>query len=77
MDFRGEKRSRDTHESKTDKDALLFKKSKGTAAKPSYMGHLLTENRHSLGVDAQVTRQVLQSGRPPLAWPLRSVVRIA
>ena len=29
VDFHGEKRSRDTHESKTDKDALLFKKSKG------------------------------------------------
>ena len=35
LDFHGEKRSRDTHESKTDKDALLFKKSKGTAAKLS------------------------------------------
>ena len=56
VDFHGEKRSRDTHESKTDKDALLFKKSKGTAAKLSYMGHLLMENRHGLVVDAQVTQ---------------------
>ena len=56
VDFRGEKRSRDTHESKTDKDALLFKKSKGTAAKLSYMGHLLMENRHGLVVDSQVTQ---------------------
>jgi len=32
VDFHGEKRGRDTHEPKTDRDALLFKKSKGTAA---------------------------------------------
>jgi len=55
VDFRGEKRSRETHESKTDPDALLFKKSKGTTAKLSYMGHLLMENSHGLVVDAQVT----------------------
>ena len=46
VDFRGEKRRRQTHESKTDPDALLFSKSKGTTAKLSYMGHLLMENRH-------------------------------
>ena len=56
VDFRGEKRSRDTHESKTDPDALLFRKSKGTTAKLSYMGHLLMENRHGLVVDARVTQ---------------------
>jgi IS5 family transposase len=56
VDFHGETRSRDTHESTTDKDALLFKKSKGTAARLSYMGHLLMENHHGLVVDAQVTR---------------------
>ncbi|MEJ2645812.1 MAG: IS5 family transposase [Gammaproteobacteria bacterium] len=56
VDFHGEKRSRDTHESKTDKDALLLKKSKGTAAKLSYMGHILMENRHGLVVSAQVTQ---------------------
>jgi transposase len=56
VDFHGEKRSRDTHESRTDKDALLFRKSQGTAAKLSYMGHLLMENRHGLAVDAQVSQ---------------------
>ena len=45
VDFHGEKRSRDTHESKTDPDAYLFKKSKGSASKLAYMGHLLMENR--------------------------------
>jgi transposase len=56
VDFRGEMRSRDTHESKTDKEALLYKKSQGTAAKLSYLGHVLMENRHGLVVDAQVTQ---------------------
>ncbi len=56
VDFHGEKRSRDTHESKTDKDALLFKKSKGVGAKLAYLGHLLMENRHGLVVDACITQ---------------------
>jgi len=56
IDFKGEKRSRDTHESKTDPDAYSFKKSQYTASKPSYMGHLLMENRNGLVVDAQVTQ---------------------
>ncbi|MDT8442613.1 MAG: IS5 family transposase [Desulfuromonadales bacterium] len=56
VDFRGETRSRDTHESKTDPDALLFKKSKGTAAKLAYMGHVVMENRHGLVVGATVTQ---------------------
>ena len=56
VDFRGQKRSRDTHESKTDKDAYLYKKSEGTAAKLSYLGHILMENRNGLVTDAQVTQ---------------------
>ena len=38
VNFHGDKRSREMHESKTCKDAYLFKKSKGVAAKLSYMG---------------------------------------
>ena len=56
VDFHGEKRSRDTHESKTDKDAYLFKKSKGAEARLAYLGHILMENRHGLVVDAKVTQ---------------------
>jgi len=56
VDFHGEKRSRDTHESKTDKEAYLFKKSKGAEAKLAYLGHILMENRHGLVVDARVTQ---------------------
>ena len=56
VDFRGEKRCRETHESKTDPDARLFKKSAGTTAKLSYMGHVLMENRNGLVVQAKVTQ---------------------
>ncbi len=54
-DFHGEKRSNETHASTTDPEARLYRKSKGKEAKLSYMGHLMTENRHALIVDARLT----------------------
>jgi transposase len=55
VNFRGEERSNDTHESSTDPEVRLFEKSKCQEAKLGYLGHLLTENRHGLAVDACVT----------------------
>lgn len=55
VDFHGEKRSNETHRSTTDPDARLYKKSKGSEAKMSYLGHALMENRHGLLVDTMVT----------------------
>jgi len=52
---RGRKLLRDTHESKTDPEARLFKRSGAAEARPSYLGHVLTENRHGLVVEAMVT----------------------
>src|SRR5881409_1643609 len=46
VDFHGEKRSNDTHESTTDADARLARKGNGKEAKLSYQGNLLTENRN-------------------------------
>ena len=54
VDFRGERRTNDTHRSRTDPDARLAK-IKGKEAKLSYRGHLLTENRHGLIVDCTLT----------------------
>jgi transposase len=54
-DFRGEKRSNATHESKTDPDARLYKKSEGSASELCFMGHVLMENRNGLVVDSGVT----------------------
>ena len=55
VDFHGEKRSNDTHQSTTDRQARLYKKSAGSEAKLSYLGHVLAENRNGLVVRAQVT----------------------
>jgi hypothetical protein len=55
VDFHGQRRRNDTHQSTTDPEARLAKKSHGTAAKPSYAGHLLMENRNGLVVDAALT----------------------
>jgi transposase len=52
--FKGEKRSNDTHESKTDADARLYRKG-GTASELRYMGHTLSDNRHGLVANAVVT----------------------
>ena len=54
VDFRGERRSNDTHCSTTDPDARLAR-IKGKEAKLSYRGHLLTENRNGLIVDCTLT----------------------
>lgn len=56
IDFHGEKRTNETHESKTDPESRLYKKSKGSEAKLSYMGHALMENRNGLVVGVQVTQ---------------------
>ena len=55
VNFRGEARTNDTHQSRTDPDARLFKKTSGGEAKLAYLGHLLMENRHGLIVNAMVT----------------------
>ena len=55
IDFRGQKRSNDTHASRTDPEARLYRKSAGQEAKLSHMGHLLTENRHGLIVGVTVS----------------------
>jgi len=56
VDFHGEARSNATHQSTTDPDARLYKKSKGSEAKLSYLGHGLMENHHGLLVKTLVTR---------------------
>jgi transposase len=53
--FHGQKRSNQTHESTTDADARLYKKSYGKESKLSYLGHALVENRNGLITAAMVT----------------------
>ena len=54
VDFHGEKRSNQTHQSTTDPDAMLAKKGAGKEAKLSYSGHVLMENRNGLVADVEV-----------------------
>jgi len=55
-DFRGQKRSNETHRSTTDPDARLYRKGPGMEAKLCFIGHGLMENRSGLIVDARLTR---------------------
>ena len=54
VDFHGEPRLNDTHESTTDPDARLFKNGKGKEAKLAYLGEVLMDNREGLIVNACV-----------------------
>ena len=54
VNFRGEERANDTHESKTDPECLLARKSGGKESRLSYSGNLLVENRNGLIVGAEV-----------------------
>lgn len=55
VDFKGRKRSNDTHASTTDPDARLYKKSAGSPAKLGYLGNVMTENRNGLVIDSELT----------------------
>jgi transposase len=52
----GRKLLRDTHESSTDPEARLYKKSTAGESKPSYLGHVMVENRNGLVVAACATQ---------------------
>jgi transposase len=63
VDFKGERRSRETHVSRTDPEALLFKKANSEAARLSYIGHALVENRHGLVVDVALSQATSRAER--------------
>jgi transposase len=54
VNFHGERRRNDTHESKTDPEARLARKSSGHESKLAYCGNLLIENRNGLVVDTEL-----------------------
>jgi transposase len=55
VNFRGERRKNDTHESTTDPDARMYTKGSHQGAKLSYLGHIVIENRNGLVMGAEVT----------------------
>jgi len=60
---RGRKLLRDTHQSKTDAEARLFRRSQAAESRPSYLGHAITENRNGLVVAACVTQSSSKAER--------------
>ncbi len=54
-DFRGEKRSNETHQSTTDPQARLYRKAHSAESKLSYLGHVVIENRNGLVVGCMAT----------------------
>jgi transposase len=73
VDFHGAPRSNATHQSTTDPDAQLIRKSRGHAAILGYRGHLLMENRHGLVVQARAT-QVVGAAEPLTALALAAAL---
>ena len=55
VNFRGKRRTNDTHASTTDPNARLYRKAKGRPAQLCYIGHALMENRSGLIVDTRLT----------------------
>ena len=73
VDYRGERRTNETHVSTTDPEALLARKGRGKETKLSYAGHVLMENRNGLIVDIELTRA---TGRAEREAALRMLDRL-
>ena len=73
INFHGEKRRNDTHQSTTDPDARLYKKSRGSESKLAYLGHALMENANGLLADLQLT---LAGGKAEREAALRMIKNI-
>jgi len=74
LDFRGQARCNDTHQSTTEPEARLYRKGPGQPAELCYLGHVLMENRNGLAVDATVTEATGRAEREAAlamldAWP--------
>jgi transposase len=74
-DFKGEKRSNETHASTTDPDARLYRKSDGQPSRLCFMGHLLIENRHGLIVDVRTTHATGRAEREAAEAMIQAATR--
>jgi len=63
VNFHGESRRNDTHQSTTDGEAMLHKKGKGKEAQLAYLGHVLLDNRAGLVANVCVTHATGMAGR--------------
>ena len=63
VDFRGEKRSNQTHASTTDPDARLYRKGSGMEAKLSFIGHALMRKTATASSSRHAADQCIGSCR--------------
>ena len=73
VNFHGEKRSNETHQSTTDPQARLYRKGNSQEAKLAYLGHVLMENRNGLVVDTRVTEAQGRAEREAALDMLKSI----
>ncbi|WP_244130115.1 IS5 family transposase, partial [Burkholderia glumae] len=74
--WHGETRSNATHESSSDGDSRLYRKSNAAPALPSYLGHLLTDKRRGLVVNVQASQANGRAEREVAVQMLRGVARL-
>lgn len=74
-DWRGEPRSNDMHQSTTDRESRLYRKSNAAPALPSYLGQVLIDNRHSLVVYVQASAAAGTAERDVAAQMLADVAQ--
>ena len=70
VDFHGERRRNDTHQSTTDPQAQLYRKDSGREATLAYLGHVLLDNLHGLVANVCVTAATGTAERHAAAWML-------
>ena len=72
---RGRKMFRDTHESRSDPEARIYHKNRWTPGLPSYLGHVVTENRNGLIVQSCVTEAIKRAEREAGLAMIRKIAR--
>ena len=75
VNFHGEERTNDTHQSTTDPEARLYRKGKGKESKLSFMGHVVMDNRYGLVVATSYTQSTGKAEREAAAEMMKKVKR--
>ena len=72
-DWHGEKRSNETHALTTDPESRMYRKTRGVGSELAYLGHALSDNRHSLVVNVRTTQATGTAEREAAASMLRDI----
>lgn len=75
VNFHGEQRRNQTHQSTTDPESRLYRKGRGKEAKLSFMGHVVMDNRHGLVVSTSYTKAMGRAERTAATQMMKNVKR--